>query len=231
MKIIRTLVVVAAASLALAGCAGSATGTSAGTATPSATASAAPTEASPAAVTSIVIAGDGLHFYVGKTEREVVKYIDPVASALAAVEDAVGPSTGSKDWPATNHTVPSTDHRFDDLTINEPHYTEAVTFDYLATPAWSVSTKAARVGEVSITTATGLAVGSAIDAIPGEGEPDRLQTMTVDGSTAAYILVETSPGGVLIPDGDSYATGVMAKAEPWPGPITLISAPTQLNGA
>ncbi|MFF1572041.1 hypothetical protein ACFVWR_04785 [Leifsonia sp. NPDC058292] len=230
MKAIRTLVVVAAAALALAGCSG-ATGAASGSATPSVAASVAPTEETPAAVTSIVISGDGLHLYVGKTQREVVKYTESATAALAAVEDAVGPSTGSKDWPATNHTPPSTDHLFDGLTVREPHYKDAVAHDYLATPAWSVSTSAARVSDVPISTTAGLTVGSSIEEIRGEAEPNRLQTMTIDDVVSAYILVEASPGGVLIPDGASYATGVMVEAEPWPGPITLISAPTQLNGA
>ncbi|MFF2051709.1 hypothetical protein ACFVU2_08915 [Leifsonia sp. NPDC058194] len=222
MKKIVALVGALALVLGIAGC----TGAASPGASPSTT---APTAAP--AVTAIVIGGDALRFVDASGAERRIGYTEPLADVLSAVEDAVGPQTGTTEFPATNHTVPATAHEFGALTITENHYEGAVDDDVLVAPVWTVSTTAAAVQGVDIAASTGVAVGSAVNDIPGHADADRLDVVTVDGAASVYILVEASPGSVLVPDATSTAVGVLAAASPWPGPITRLSAPSQFGGA
>jgi len=210
--------------VALAGCAG-------GAAPASSTPPASGTASAASKTIAIVIGPDALGFVDAAGGKREVGYADSLADALSAVEQAVGPQTGTSEVPATNHTVAATAHEFGALTISEQHYTGAVDNDVLVAPVWRVSTTAASVAGVKIATSTGIAVGSAVDDIPGHADADRLDVVTVDGSSSAYILVEASSGALLVPDGVDTAVGVLAAAATWPGPITRLSAPTQFAGA
>lgn len=212
---------------ALAGCAGGAAPSSSST-PPASSASAS---ASASRSIAIVIGADALGFVDAAGGKREVGYADPLEDALSAVEQAVGPQTGTSEVPATNHTVAATAHEFGALTIFEQHYSGAVDNDVLVSPVWWVSTKAASVAGVTIASSTGIAVGSAVDDIPGHADADRLDVFTVNGSTSAYILVEAASGALLVPDGVDAAVGVLAVAATWPGPITQLSAPTQFAGA
>ncbi|MFJ3488356.1 hypothetical protein [Leifsonia aquatica] len=225
MKTFGALIGAIGVVLALAGCAGAADPGASTTPSASPTASPAPK------TTAIVIGGDELRFVDATGGERGIGYAEPVADVLSAVEHALGPQTGTTEVAGTNHTVPATAHEFGALTIYEEHYSGAVDNDVLVAPVWTVSTKAAAVGGVSIATSTGVAVGSSVDDIPGHADADRLDVITVDGAASAYILVEASSGSVLVPDGVSTAVGVLASAETWPGPITQLSAPTQFAGA
>jgi hypothetical protein len=229
MKTFSALIGAISVVLALAGCAGAAD--PGASTTPSTSPTGSPTTSPAPKTTAIVIGGDELRFVDATGGERGFGYAEPVADVLSAVEHALGPQTGTTEVAGTNHTVPATAHEFGALTIYEEHYSGAVDNDVLVAPVWTVSTKAAAVGGVGIATSTGIAVGSSVDDIPGHADADRLDVITVNGSSSAYILVEASSGSVLVPDGVSTAVGVLASAETWPGPITQLSAPTQFAGA
>lgn len=207
--------------IALAGCAGG---------TPSASPSEGPST-STSTIASIVIGGDAVRFVDSTGAGHEIGYTAPVAEALAAAENALGAQTGTKEYPATNHTVPSTSHDFGGFSVIEEHYDGAVDNDVLVNSVWTVRTSVASVGSVTIATSTGVAVGSSIDDIPGHSDPNRLDVVTVGGKSSAYILVEASSGSILVPDGSDTAVGVLATASTWPGPITQLGAPVQFGGA
>ncbi|GAA0416612.1 hypothetical protein [Leifsonia naganoensis] len=229
MKTFRALIGAITVILALAGCAGAAD--PGASTTPSTSPTGSPIASPAPKTTAIVIGGDELRFIDATGGERGFGYAEPVADVLGAVERALGPQTGTTEVAGTNHTVPATAHEFGALTIYEEHYSGAVDNDVLVAPVWTVSTKAATVGGVGIATSTGVAVGSSVDDIPGHADADRLDVVTVNGSSSAYILVEASSGSVLVPDGVSTAVGVLAVAGMWPGPITTLSAPTQFAGA
>ncbi|ERK71171.1 hypothetical protein [Leifsonia aquatica] len=229
MKTFSALIGAISVVLALAGCAGAAD--PGASTTPSTSPTGSPTTSPAPKTTAIVIGGDELRFVDATGGERGFGYAEPVADVLSAVEHSLGPQTGTTEVAGTNHTVPATAHEFGALTIYEEHYSGAVDNDVLLAPVWTVSTKAAAVGGVSIATSTGVAVGSSVDDIPGHADADRLDVVTVNGAASAYILVEASSGSVLVPDGVSTAVGVLASAETWPGPITRLSAPTQFAGA
>jgi len=216
--------------LALAGCAGAAAPGASSTAS-SSSPSTSPTPSTEPKTTAIVIGADELRFVDATGGERGYGYAEPVADVLSAVEDALGPQTGTREVAATNHTVPATAHEFGALTIYEKHYSDAVDNDVVIAPVWTVSTQAASVGGVSVAASTGVAVGSSVDDIPGHADVDRLDVFTVNGTSSAYILVEASSGALLVPDGVDAAVGVLAAAATWPGPITRLSAPTQFAGA
>ncbi|WP_025155885.1 hypothetical protein [Leifsonia aquatica] len=198
---------------------------------PSATTTSTPTATPEPTTTAIVIGADAVRVVDTAGGEREFGYAGPIADVLGAMEAGLGPQTGTTEYPATNHTVASTAHEFGALTIFEEHYSESVVNDVLVSPVWRISTKAATIGQVHIASATGVAVGSSIDDVPGHADPNRLDTLTMNGATSAYILVEASSGSTLVPDGTTITVGVLAAASAWPGPITQMSAPSQLGGA
>lgn len=199
-----------------------------------ASASAIPTPTTPGVepISSIIILADGVRFQAGETVRETLAYDSPIDVALAAFADALGPETGSKEYPATNHTEPVTAHQFgDEVRIVEPHYGAGVENDPMVRPVWWIRTDTAESGGVRISTAGGITVGSSVEDIPGWNDPDRMGTLTANGTTMAELLVVAAPGSRLVPDADGGAYGVLALADAYPGPITTLVAPSQHGGA
>lgn len=235
MRAWGAIVVCIALIVGLTGCAGAPV---LGQATPSeprtttSTPNAAEEEAAKS-VTAIEIHGDGVRFLAGD-ELRTLRYDAPIDSALAAFAEALGPQTSTKEWPATNHSAPATEHRFGDVWIVEYHYDgmpKPVETDAVVHPVWSVSTRLSQSGDVRIGAAGGVAVGSSVEAVDGWDEPGRLGTLQLSDHTMAELLVEAAPGYPLVPDGSRGAYGVLAVAERSPGPITLLTAPSQYGGA
>lgn len=228
MKRFGALVAAIGLVLTVAGCSGAPTAT--GSSTPS-TSSSAATPSVPASARSIDVGGDAVGIVDTSGGTTLYAYDQPVDGILAALAAALGPQTGSSEWPGTNHTVPATVHAFGDVEVIENHYDAVVDHDILISPVWVFRTKTASAGEVTIATADGVAVGSSVADIPGHDDPDRLSTLAAEAGTSATILVEASTGSVLVPTGSSSAVGVLAIADPWPGQITSLTAPTQYGGA
>lgn len=197
-----------------------------------ASASAEPTAPAVEPISAIVILADGVRFQAGATARETIAYDAPADVALAAFADALGPQSGSKEHAATNHTPPTTEHQFGEgVAVLEPHYGAGVENDPMIRPVWSVRAGTAAIGEVRIGTEGGIAVGSPVEDIPGWNDPDRMGTLTTSTGTLAELLVVAAPGSQLVPSASSGAYGVLAIADPYPGPITTLIAPSQHGGA
>jgi len=228
------LVVGIAVAAGIVGCVGAPGSGSGSTARTSATASAetARPSATPGArVTGIEILGDHVRFLAGDRELRALAYDAPIATALAAFTGALGPQTSTKELPATNHTAPTTEHGFGAVRILEPHDGGTVEHDPVIHPVWSISARAAQVGDVAIGTVGGLRVGSSVEDVAGWDQPGRLGTLTLSDHVVAELLVAPAPGYPLVPDGERGAYGTLAIAEVYPGPITVLTAPSQHGGA
>lgn len=217
----------------IVGCAGApATGPGSGTPSHSAMEDPAVEPTQPVArTTGIVILPEAVRFMAGDSELRTLGYDTPFDAALADFTQAFGPETSKKEWPATNHAAPATEHGFGDVRIIEHHYDGAVETDALIHPVWSISTRGAQVGDVRVGTAGGLTVGSSVEDVAGWNDPGRLGTLTLSDHVMAELLVEAAPGYPLVPDASRGAYGVLAIADVYPGPITVLTAPSQHGGA
>lgn len=182
-------------------------------------------------MTDIVILGDHVRFTAGEQELRTLAYDAPIDTAIAAFSDALGPETSTKEWPATNHTEPTTEHLFGDARILEPHYEGTVQTDAVIRPVWVLSVRSETVGAVRFSTVGGLSVGDSMEDVPGWDDQGRMGTLTTSAGVMAEMLVTPAPGYPLIPDGTSGAHGVLAVADVYPGPITTLTAPSQHGGA
>lgn len=192
---------------------------------------AAPAAPAEEPISAIVILADGVRFQAGAVARETIAYDAPADVALAAFADALGPESGSKEHAATNHTAPTTEHRFGEgVAVLEPHYAAGVENDPMIRPVWSVRADTAVIGEVRIGTEGGIAVGSPVEDIAGWNDTDRMGTLTTSTGTMAELLVVAAPGSQFVPSASSGAYGVLAIADPYPGPITILTAPSQRGG-
>jgi hypothetical protein len=189
------------------------------------------TPADVAPISDIVILPVEVRLQAGETVRQTIAYDAPIDVALAAFADLLGPQTGSQEYPATNHTQPTTAHRFGDVTIFEPHYGGLVENDPIVRPAWVIRADTAMSGSVHIGTVGGITVGSSVEQIPGWDDPNRMGTSVASTGTMAELLVVAAPGSHFVPTDSAGAYGVLAIASPYPGPITTIVAPSQHGGA
>ncbi|MFF9562606.1 hypothetical protein ACF1AJ_04590 [Leifsonia sp. NPDC014704] len=226
-----TLIVSIAVLLSTAACAGAPGSGSTATGSPAAS-TAGSTAPTVEPITAIVVLADGVRFQAGATVRETVAYDAPADVALAAIADALGAQSGSEEHEATNHSAASTEYRFGDgVAVFEPHYGAGVTTDATIRPVWWIAVETAEVGNVRISAEGGVAVGSSVDAIAGWNDPDRMGTSTTSAGTQAELLVVAAPGSQLVPTASAAAYGVLAIADPYPGPITMLVAPSQHGGA